>query len=356
MGFSKPQIIAGQLAVLLLASYTLPLQTYMTLQPEVGANNFYQYSGMYLAPFDMGATYAPFIFRQFGAVLVHLVYASGLFLDLDIRFEAAEDIRRVFFAAIVVNWAGLFLACALATGVVNRATAFQRPVIGLLAGLLVLASYGAQSYAVTGLMDAWTWTFVAALYASMAARRDGWFAVLLAVSVTQREVTPLIFAVWSAVDLLAARGDRAAARRALWRGLSCLGVFAAYLAVRFLVFPEISGNAHQLSAGDWLERLAAPGVGAGFLFKLMVQQNVLILLAGLAAIAVWRGGRAGLPPLVRSGGVNLAAVLVVLFWMGLGAGIWLNTARLLLFMTPVIAVYAALLVGALREAEAPRRG
>ncbi len=347
MPFSRTQIFVGQLLVLLLASYVLPLQSYRTLQPEVGANNFFQYSRMYLSPFDMNATYDPFIFRQFGAALVHLVYKAGLFVDIDIRFAASEEVRRVFFAAIVVNWAGLYLACAVVMGVVNRATGFRRPVIGLLAGLLVLASYGAPVYAVSGLMDAWTWTFVAALYALMIARREAWFHVLMVLSVTQRELTPLIFALWSAVDLVSARDDRSAVRRALWRGLACLAVFVGYLAIRVLVFPDIEGNGYQISAAAWLKHLMSPGVGVGFLFKLAVQQNILILLLCLAAIAVWRDGRAGMPPLVLAGGVNLGLVLVALFWIGLGAGIWLNTARMLLFMTPVIAVYAALLVDTL---------
>lgn len=355
MPSSRTQIFACQLFVILVAGYGLPLQAYLTLQPEAGADNFYQYSGMYLSPFDMEATYAPFIFRQFCAVLVHLVYKAGLFVDLDIRFVADEEIRRVFFAAIVVNWAGLFLACAIVIDAVNRQTGFGRPVIGLLAGFLLLASFGTPAYVVSGLMDAWTWTFVAALFAAMSARREVWFHALVVLSVTQREVIPLIFAVWSGVELIRLRRDRVAAWRAARRLLVCLGVFGAYLAVRFLIFPEISGNSHQLSAAGWLKSLTGSAPDAGFLFKLMVQQNILILLAVVVAIVLWRDGRSGLPPLVRSGAVNLTAVLVVLFWIGLGAGIWLNTARLLLFMTPVIAVYAALLIGAVTEAQAARR-
>lgn len=352
MPLSRSQVYVVQLALLFLASYVLPLQAYVFQQPEAGANNFHQYSNMYLAPFDMGATYAPFIFRQFGATLVHLVYAAGIFVDLDIRFQATEEVRRVFFAAIVVNWAGLFLACALVTDIVNRITGFRRPVIGLLSGLLILVSYGTSVYAVTGLMDAWTWTFVAALFWCMQTRRDVLFFALLALSVTQREVTPLIFAVWSAVDLVRLRGDRTETRRALFRAVAGFGLFAAYLALRFFVFPDVPGNEHQLSPEFWAGQLTNPAIGAGLLFKVLVQQNILILLAVLACCTVLlRNARDALHPVVRAGGLNLAIVLLMLTVLGLGAGIWLNTARLLLFMSPVIAVYAALLAGDLLAGE-----
>lgn len=344
MRYNKSKVLFVQMLVLLLASYVLPLQAYMSQEPIAGSNNFHQYSAMYLAPLDMDATTAPFVFRQFGAVLVHLVYKAGLFVDLDIRLHASEEMRRVFFAAILVNWIGLFLAVGFVVDIVNRATSFQKPLVGMAAGFFMLTSYGTPTYAVSGLMDAWTWFFVAAIYHSILARREALVWGLLVLSVTQREITPLIFAVWSFVDLVTSRDDFAMRRQALVRGVLCLGLFAGYLGLRLLVFPEVKGFSGQLSVSAWRENLAFSGVGVGFLFKLLVQQNTLILLSVLAAITVWRKGRAELPQLVRAGGGNLVVILLVLFALGVGSGIWLNTARLLLFMMPVVAVFCALML------------
>jgi hypothetical protein len=328
-------------------SYGLLYFSYKYYLPDAGGQDFYAYYQIYTDPLDFQATWPPFVFRQLSAVLVFLVWKSGLYYPMKIAYHAYGVDQHVFFAAIFVNYVGL-TACATAVAAATQKLLPERgEAWPLLGGALCFFDFSAQQAVLTGLTEGVAWLLLAIGLVGYLNRSRATILIVLALSILQRELIPIIFAVFAAGMLV---------RQHEARGFHLLiiaaasAAFLAYVALR-LSGIAAPGNENQLDPHSILRNLLdwRRYASADVLFQAFLSQNLLIALAALWAWRrlVGRGrGAAGDGPLNAMIVATLAVVpvLVVICFGTLsnaaGAG------KELALLTPLVApLLAAILAG-----------
>ena len=318
--------------LLLIASYGLLYFSHNSYVPLAMQHYdfLYFYYPMYQEPLDLSAAGAPFIYRQVSALATHALYAAGFYYPNEVAFSDPAYDPRVFFAALSANFFALVGSAALSGGITKLETGgFVFP---LVAGLLCLLSFHSQSVVITGLTEGMSWLFFAALYLMYAQERRAAFAVVLAVSIFQRELIPVAFALIAAFSLLIGVGNRRYNRFVLATSLLCFG---AYLLIP-LYLVAAPGFENQFSLSFLIGNLIRGPIGMHDLaFLVLLSQNV-ILIAVLTAAVVWF--RSDAPPkalLVLI--LTFASILII----GLAEGIGANIGRAASLLSPAFAALAA---------------
>jgi hypothetical protein len=338
-------------------SYGLLYFSYKYYLPDAGGQDFYAYYQIYTDPLDFQAASPPFVFRQLSAVLVFLVWKAGIYYPLKIAYHAYGVDQRVFFAAIFVNYVGL-TACATA---IAAATQKLLPGRGeawpLLGGALCFFDFSAQQAVLTGLTEGVAWLLLAIGLIGYLNRSRATILTVLALSILQRELISIIFAVFAAGMMMR--------RREAWRFhlliiAAAVAAFLAYVALRLSgIAPpayenQLDPRAILGSLLDWRREATAD-----MLFQVFLAQNLLI---ALAAAWTWRRlarrGRGAAPdwPLEAMTAATFAVALVVVV---ICFGTLSNPAgagKDLALLTPLVApLLAAMLCGAseARRIEAP---
>ncbi|HYM17171.1 MAG TPA: hypothetical protein VEU06_01300 [Micropepsaceae bacterium] len=332
-----------RLFLLLLASYGLLYFTYKYYVPIRA--DFYEYYPMYQRPLDFTVAGAPFIYRQVSAVLTHLVYLSGVYYPHDIAFADPAIDQRLFFAALLTNYLGLVVAAAVAGSVAERTTgSFATAVI---AGLLCLLSFHSQTAVIAGMTDGISWMFVAALYLFYVRNSRLPFAVLVALSVFQREVVPLAFALMAGFALLLRTGGR---RYNLFVLACSSSAFAAYLALRLYLLPA-PGNEYQISFATIIANLLSPQAVSlkAVVLQGFLSQNV-VFIAALFEFTLW----------LRAQSVSRDFLVLVLAFaaiavLALADGIAVNVGRIAGMLSPTFAATAAIALFRLERSYAVRQ-
>lgn len=311
--------------------------SYKYYVPDFGGSDFYSYYPMYLDPFNYHAARSSFVYRQLTALIVHLVWKSGLFYDTAISFSKEGYDKHVFFAAILTNYVALTLSAVLASRATDRLVKEKSDAWPILAGMLCFFGFFVQQAVLTGLTEGISWLLVAIGFLAYVKKALIPLCVVLCLSVIQRETIPFVFGVFAAVGLVFGRNDRRFNTIVL---VCSAAAFLAYVLMRSVLIPipgaerQISPHAVLSSLDAWREQITRD-----FVFQALLSENLLILLALLLApSAASRGakGTVGLewfPALEISLFVS-ACVLIVL---GLGAGIGNNVGRILAVLTPIAA-------------------
>lgn len=333
-----------------LISYGLLYYSYKYFVPEYGGIDFLSYYNIYLHPLNLHAGDAPYVYRQLNAVLVHAVWKLGLYHPTQIAFAGQGYDQRVFFAAVLTNWLALIACATVVASAAERLDPDAGEAWPLLAGALCFFDFFAQQGVLAGLSEGVSWLLVAVGFFGWARRSLMTIAVVLALSVIQRETIPIVFGAFSLSLMALRRQDRRFHAAIVAVSLAAL---LAYLAMR-LATTAGQGNTAQLSAasfGYWLGqwgRLAS----MGSLFQIVLTQNLLIALA-LASLLLVASTR-------PAAGANAQATpalyftAVVLALVGVGALSQSNNiGRVLAILTPIT---APLLVLQLRRLSAPAAG
>jgi hypothetical protein len=317
-----------------LSSYGLFYFAYKYFTPDYGGTDFYHYYNIYLHPWDFHAGEAPFVYRQLNATLVNAVWKLGLYRPEHISFSAPGYDPSLFFAAVLVNWVAL-VACATT---VAAATAELAPESGeswpLVGGGLVFFGFFAQQGVLAGLSEGVSWLLIAVGILGWTKRSFAVLALVLGLSIVQRETIPIVFGAFSAAMLLMRPGER---RFHLAVLAASLAAFALYVALR-LKWAPASGYAEQLEPGSFIRllgkwrRLAS----ADNLFQIVLTQNLLI---GLGLVSGW--ARLVGKPLGASTAALFATVLALAV-VGVGTLIQShNIGRILAVLTPIEAALLA---------------
>ena len=243
-----------RLAFLALATYGLLYFSYKYYVPWEGGNDFESYYPMYLHPLDFGQAQAPFVYRQLGAVITNAIYRSGIYYPDLISFSHPEYDQRVFFSALVSNYAALLLTAVVVGATVDRLigqTLLFPPIVG---GLLCFAFFFTQQSVITGLTEGWSWFLVAVGFCGYVGRRRSLVIAAVLLSVFQRETIPILFLVLSIVDALLSIKRRSFAAFHLWIAASSLLALLGDLFVRRVLIP-VGGYYHQLDLQAMLSYL-----------------------------------------------------------------------------------------------------
>lgn len=287
------------------------------------------YAPMYQRPLDFHAANPSHVFRQGTALLTYLLRAAGAYYPAKIAYAHPGIGQRLFFAALLANYLGLILASTLAGSIVERnGTHGTAP---LLAGLLCIASFATQSFVLTGATAGLTWAFMALIYLLMLSRSRWCLGLALLLSIFQRELIVVVFAVLSLFQLLTKPRDRASARFVLVVSLLCFGL---YVGVRQLApEPDLS---HQFSFAHLVANLQDVPTGVTLVFQSLLSQNVPILCLITGAV-LWLDKKP-VPGNLAVLFATFAVLIVLAVAEGEGAG---DVGRIGAMLTPLFAAAAA---------------
>lgn len=282
-----------------------------------------------LSPLNFAHNSTPHILRQGSAIVTWLIYHLGLYYPDSIAFSAASVDQRLFFAALVGNYIGLLIAATFAGSIASKQD-HGGSAAAVLAGLLCIGSFAAQSFVITGNTEGVTWAMVAALFYLAARESRVLFAVVLLASILQREMIAVLFGAFAIFSFYFEP-----ARRRYWMFVLASSIFclAAYVALREIVIP---GDQEQLSPSWIAGNVAAIRMDRTTIFQGLVSQNLIVLVLVLAALARAQGLRS--PPALPQLLLTFVVLVVVSLVEGEMAG---DIGRIGAMLTPALASSAA---------------
>jgi hypothetical protein len=345
--------VARRAGLYLLLSSGLFYFAYKFYQPTYGGTDYFHYYPAYLHPLDLHVTNSPFVYRQVSAVLTNLVYRFGPYYNTEIFYSNPQFDQRVFFAAMLTN----FLALALCAAVTARTTQHLWPAAPpsstVFAGALCYLSFFAQQCGMGPITDGVAWLLMAIAFLGYVTGSLPTVAVVLALSVVERETIPIMLGAIAGARLLVSAKHR---RLDLVTLALCAAAFAAYWAMRTLWAP-VAGHEDQMRIGRSALRVITHWralISKDVIFQGFLSQNLFILMAVLLAWRRWQGRRAAPLP-AQTGPLFLglwaaAAVLVPIGFLALHPPN--SIGRIFAMLTPVAASLLAVVMFAGERAPA----
>jgi hypothetical protein len=318
-------------------SYGFLYFSYKYYIPDYGGNDFFEYYPMYLHPFNYQVAESSWVYRQLTALAVHVVWKMGIFYDTTIAFSTPGYDKHVFFAAIFTNYIALLITALVVTYSAQKICAEKSEAWSILAGILCFFCFFVQQGVLTGLTEGISWLLVAVGFLGYVSRSLVPIAVVLCLSVIQRETIPFVFGALGAVGLIYHNEARHFNGLVLLLSLSS---FLIYILVRVVLIP-IPGNESQLrlldimsSLGSWQQKITKD-----FIFQALLSQNLLILLAGTATALTLarRLGSAAEPLPIPTSEISVFIAALTLVLIGFAADIGNNIGRILSILTPLAA-------------------
>jgi hypothetical protein len=311
--------------------------TYKFYQPEGGGTDYYHYYAMYLRPLDFHQAGAPFIYRQVSALLTHFIYQYGPYYYTHIFFSDARFDQHVFFAALLTNFLAL-LGCATVTAITAQRLSPGLPQSALLfAGAFCYLEFFAQQCGMGPITDGVAWLMMAIGFLGYVRGSLVTVALVMTVSILERETIPLMLGVIAGVGLVLSPDRRRFDAAVV---VLAAAAFAAYFAMRTVWIPVAGagGQTHLAGLLSGLSRWRRYATKDIF-FQDFLSQNLLILL-GLT-LAWRRLSRASpLPKRVRQHIVALFATAAALVFVCIAAEV--SIGRIVTMLTPVAAPLLAL--------------
>lgn len=297
----------SRLLFLFLISYGMLYFSYKYYNPHSGGVDFFEYYRMYLHPLDFFVADQPFVFRQFSAIVTHLVYVAGIYYPNEIWFHEAGIDQRVFFAALFSNYVFLVLSAWLAGSIAQEQLAAPSFVPAALAGLICLLSFHSQVSVITGDTEGLSWFLIALAFLMYLKRRVLPLAIALALAVLQRELILVSFAAISGLALLFQNGKRFNGFVLFW-SLAC---FIVHAAIRKFAMPSPDMYG-QLDPGTLTANLINFHPTKEFLSQAIISQNLLILyIASTLLLAIKAKEWSVWPPILLSAVLMIAIVTIL---------------------------------------------
>ncbi|MEM7530785.1 MAG: hypothetical protein AAF639_01300 [Chloroflexota bacterium] len=341
---------------LVLASYGIFYFSYKYYIPWPGHNDYNQYYPMYVEPLDFDKAQSPFVYRQLSAVVVNMLYETGIFYPNEIQFVSSAYDQRVFFSVLLSNYLALLLTAMIVGMSVSRLVKRNTLLPPLLAELLCFTAFFTQRGVLTEMTEGWSWFLIALGFYAYLNRRLWMTILVLLLSIFQRETIPLIFGVFSVLDWAIdswQEPSKKTSRFFIWIFVGAVFSFGSYLVMRTVLFPVAEyGSGTQLDMRTMLANLMHFGVdifsfnlSRELVFQGFITQNTYLIL-GLTVLMCMYTHRRQLGDflLKKSYFVQITSALLLLDLVGIAAGIGNNIGRIAAVLTPVIAVYSVVLM------------
>lgn len=327
-------------------SYGFFYFSYKYYTPNFGGTDFLEeYYRMYLQPLRFDVASAPFIYRQLSAILVHLVWLSGIYHGTDIAFAEPGYDQRVFFAAMLTNYAALVATATVAADIARKLMPGKNEAWALMGGAFCFFDFYSQPAAMSVTTEGVSWLIVAIGFLGYVRRSPLTVGIVLCLAIFQREIVPIIFAALSASLIVLGSKDRKFHATILMLSVAAFGLYAA---MRTFWIP-VAGYEEQLSLSSFVQLLSQWSrlLSANAIFQVFLSQNLLIVLG---ALSVWsvigrpgngKASDAATDPL--TGGLYMTALLLTV----VGVGTLLqsnNIGRILSLLTPIASPILAMLL------------
>lgn len=268
--------------VILLSSYGLFWTSYKLHIPEImGTNDYIYYKEMNAKPLDLTTAGAPFIYRQFNAVCINLIYKSGLFWNTKTtisEFGKSNYDPRMYFCASFFSYLGLLATMFMVSKTVQLYTSQKQVIIPLIGAITVLISVQVTAYWVSGLIDSWTAFFLALLFYLYKIKRYFLMSATLLIAVTQKEAIPIMVCSFllPALVFQSYQHQNHEARRTARLFLFSAAIFFCYFMLRKYIY-YVPGYDEQISPGIALGKLSVSRI-AFHVADYLRSQNLVVLL------------------------------------------------------------------------------
>lgn len=343
MGTSKA-LRFYQVAVIILATYGILYFSYKFYLPSVAGTDFYQYYNMYLNPLDFDQAKAPFIYRQFSAVITNIIYELGIYYPNGISYSDPKYKQELFFSALFSNYIALLLTAIVVSSIVNLKTDGRLLLAPIVAGLLCFLSFFTQTTVLTGLSEGWSWFLVSIAFYGYITHRLIIIVPVLVLSIFQREMLIILFLVMAFTDwfLASKQYKRFYSLVTIIATLS----FLMHLLVRTILLPAPStgSGGQHLDVQSMLPNFIAsltPSKEA--IFQSALSQNIYMIFLMTVLFFIYLQIKEKKPlRIVDTGIIQISLALIVISIISGLAAIGNNTGRVLSLATPIIAALTAI--------------
>lgn len=339
------RLIRGyQIIFLTLATYGMFYFSYKHYVPWSGGTDFFHYYPMYQTPLDFEQAMAPFVYRQLGAIITNTIFKAGFYYHNEIAFTDPDYSQRIFFSALFSNYIALLLTATIVSETVSHKLGRLLLVPPIIGGLLCFLSFFTQQTVITGLTDGWSWLLIALGFYGYVSRKPLPVISVLILSIFQRETIPIVFFVLSSIDAFIAAARRDFESFYVMTAIASVLSFIGYLSVRIVLLPA-EGYSHQLDAKQMLPSILGYfPPSKDLVMQGVVSQNIFFIFIATVIFLAILEKRNQKPVgrfLVDSGLIQVCGVLLVLYVVGLAAGVGNNIGRLGAMITPIVAVSTA---------------
>lgn len=315
------------LFIVFLLSYGFLYFSYKYYTPLLGGSDYFQYLGMYSNPLNVEAASSPWIYRQFHAVITHILYVSGFFYETEISFKVTIEEQRFFFAAILSNYLAFIISSALFFWHFEKLDNFKQSFGALAASVLLLLSFSFQTTTLTGLSEGWSWLIILGAYVAFRKNKFTFFLLFISVSILQREMISIILFV---IVFCYSIKDRELYIKYI---LTCFVAFVTYILIRLYLFPVQGEYDNQLSITSQVYNVLNYFIPSkSVLFQGVLSQNLLILMIFLlvSSIEIFEKHKYSVIPLLLAG--------FVIYVISIGSGVGNNVGRILALLSPIYAL------------------
>jgi hypothetical protein len=325
----KASTLAFRTALFCLLGYGLFYFSYKAFITGGDTGDFRFYEAMIQHPLDFHATESPFVYRQLTAISANLIGRSHFFYRSSSPSPLSLSAQRLMFDLMLTNFLGVLLTASVVAAFMDRWLEFRSEIVPLFAGLLCFFSFYLQDTTISPGADGLSWTLLAVCFYAFKGRQRILFAVVCSLSIIQREILPILFCVFAAVELVRHRGqkiDRFQWFVLGWSGLCLAGYFSIRRLVRAPGFEEQTDVRHALHVFQTLP------LDRHYFMQVFVSQNLLAVVVILWAILYMRHRQTSreMVPILASFTALLSVTVVT--------NIGYTAGRILAILTPVICI------------------
>ncbi len=331
---NKNLILFTRFIFFFLISYGMLYFSYKYYSPDFGASDFYAYYKMVLNPLDLDVAPSPLIYRQFSTLISFLIWKMDIFYNMKIAYVHEGINQKVFFAFILSNYLSLLLTAFIVSKIVDLEIGKVTILAPIVGGILCYLSFGTSVYVLTGLVEGWTWFFIALAFYAFKKDNLYLFIFVMILAIFQKEVISIIFGVISAVFFLFKYNDRFNKRYLKYFIISLLS-FIIYILMR-KVFIPVEGFENQLSGSLLVETFLNYSIfTSNKLFTTIFSQNLLFIYMMFTLIAIYYR-------LVKIDILlALLSIWTLLYMIGMATDLGTNIGRILLVLSPLFSIYIA---------------
>lgn len=325
----KPSTLALRTALFCLLGYGFFYFSYRAFIAGGDTGDFRFYAAMTQHPLDFHATESPFVYRQLTAISANLVSRSQFFYRSGSPSPLSLFAQKIMFDLMLTNFLGVLLTASIVAAFMDRWLEFRSEIVPLSAGLLCFFSFYLQDTTISPGADGLSWTLLAICFYAFKGRQRMLFAVACSLSIIQREIMPIVFCAFAAVELVRHRGQKT--DRFHWFVLGWSGLcLAAYFSMRRLVsapgFEEQTDLRHALHVFQTLP------LDRHYFMQVFLSQNLLAVVLIFWAILYMRYRQTSheMVPILASFTALLSVTVVT--------NVGYTAGRILAMLTPVICI------------------
>ncbi len=303
--------------------------------PWFGGNDFEQYYQMTLYPFDNNAL-SPWAYRVMLPSIAHLIYKFGLFYEPNrtpykdnyLSFDGIDYEPSVLSAIIFTNY--IFLAFAAffiykSIKIMFDQASLRDGLTPVILPSLIFLSLSTTVHGYAGLTEGGTFFLVSFLIYLVLKNNLFLFSLMCFASILCRELIPLVLFVYILFSSVHERR------------LKFL-IFAALAFIFYFImksYLQIPGNESQTDFPSLIANILTFSVTKEFFMQAILANNIPIFVVLLAISNGFKNLKPFLP---------FIAVIIILTFLGIAAGIGNNVGRILNIATPLLIIGLAEMV------------